>query len=179
MTRANEAAALTGLRTPTPAEHRAIVGLMTAHYSAAIRTGSRLANALTAAGVALLFMTGQLGLGALPFGLLAFAGVFFAIAGKNRDRAALRAFQNVAYQVLDGQVCELGSNSERPGYMLVRFLSVQGQQLDMWLPVRREEAALHTPLLLAVSDAAQTGKSIVKAFTPFMLAQPAETHARR
>lgn len=179
MTKGNEAAALTGLRAPTPAEHRAIAGLMTARYSAAIRTGNRLANALTAAGVALLFMTGQLGPGALPLGLLAFAGVCLAVAGKNRDRAALRAFQNAAYRVLDGQICELGSNSDRPGYMLVRFLSVYGQQLSIWLPIRREETALHTPLLLAVTDAAQTGKSIVKAFTPFMLAPPAETHARR
>ena len=174
MTKASEVAALTGLRAPTPAEHRAIAGLMTAHYSAAIRTGGRLANALTAAGVALLFMAGQLGLGALPFGLLAFAGVFLAVAGKNRDRAVLQAFQNAAYQVLDGQVCELGPSSDRPGHMLVRFLSVHGQQLSFWLLVRQRGVALNTPLLLAVTDTGQPEKSIVKAFTPFMLAQPAE-----
>lgn len=179
MTKASETAALTGLRAPTPAEHRAISGLLTARYNAAIRTGSHLANALTAAGVALLFMAGQLGLGALPFGLLAFAGVFLAVAGKNRDRAALQAFQNAAYRVLDGQVCELGSSSDRPGYMLVRFSSVHGQQLSIWFPVRQRGVALNTPLLLAVTDVLQPGGIIVKAFTPFMLAQPAEKQELR
>ena len=149
MTKASETAALTGLRAPTPAEHRAISGLLTARYNA------------------------------LPFGLLAFAGVFLAVAGKNRDRAALQAFQNAAYRVLDGQVCELGSSSDRPGYMLVRFSSVHGQQLSIWFPVRQRGVALNTPLLLAVTDALQPGGIIVKAFTPFMLAQPAEKQEPR
>ncbi len=173
MTKANEAAALAGLRTPAPAEHRAIAAFMTGRYTAAIRTGNRLASALTAGGVALLFAAGRLGPAAVLLGAAAFAGACLAIAGKNRDRAALRAFQNGAYRVLDGRVREVGSNCERPGYVLVRFVSAYGQPLPVWLPVLRQGAAPGTPLLLAVWEAAPPQKRVIKAFTPTMLAQPA------
>ena len=165
---------LSGFRRPTPAEHEAVLRVMSNRFASSIRLTRTMSTALTVFGVVMLFSVGSGGVLCIVLGLASFVGVFAAINSKNTENACLRAFQNGDYNVLDGTVCELGHTSVRNGFTDVRFLSCHGQRADGWFSVRKEGLAQDIPALLVYASNVPIKGGIHWVFTPFMMSEQAE-----
>lgn len=108
-------------------------------------------------------------------GLGSFALAFYFVREKRKSSNLLNVIRARRYTVLEGVVHEMRSDSGlAAGTAEVQFLSNDGQLLDQWHLVRKQDVAPGTPLLLVYAqyqDAGGRTLALTRALTPHMLTE--------
>lgn len=139
---------MTGYREPTEQEAQKVRRLVEKDCNTKIRGHLIIAIVLFAVG--LLYFSVSGGGGGYVMGFIADAFGFFELYRQNKIRKRRDAALSEGFKVLDGHVSGV-FGSRMPGRCEVEFTSNAGEVLVDRRPMRREDAALNAPLLLAYS----------------------------
>lgn len=167
---------LSGFRKPNEQERKSISCYFQNVFQGTIRTCKNVSTILCVIGVLAMGSYGINGVVGIGIGLLAFAAAFAAIWTKKKYEGNIQILKNGQFQVLEGKVIEMSTNTEYPGVANVRFQSVQGEVMEMLCTVRMENLQIGTPLLLAYVDKSTIKGGISRAFTPYMLTEEGMKH---
>lgn len=169
-------AEMLGKRCPTRDELSKIIRYMEYYYIARKKTCKIFCAVMCLLGVVMLSSYNRGEIFTIIVGGLCFFGAFMAFKYINQITEELNVIRNGDFQVVEGFVGKIGTDSTTPGVSNVVFISKEQQQWDGWFSARHENLCLGLPLLMMYVEPNKIKGGICRVFTPYMLTEEGMHH---